>query len=111
MSRARWWEVSGVFDGWKIIKHTIKASTPDMARKKVRAKYRRGALAGFPLEVRETSGPRPIHPCGCTIYNGGQCFNCLNGAHDLCADSCDTERAKTPGVVVTFSALAGVSRD
>lgn len=25
-----------------------------------------------------------IHPCKCTDYNGGQCYNCLNGAHKIC---------------------------
>lgn len=24
------------------------------------------------------------HPCTCRAYNGGQCYNCLNGAHDIC---------------------------
>lgn len=24
------------------------------------------------------------HPCTCTSYNGGQCYNCLNGAHHIC---------------------------
>lgn len=25
-----------------------------------------------------------IHPCKCTGYNGSQCYNCLNGAHNIC---------------------------
>lgn len=25
-----------------------------------------------------------LSPCDCTKYNGGQCFNCLNGAHRIC---------------------------
>ena len=25
-----------------------------------------------------------IHTCGCDSYNGGPCYNCLNGAHELC---------------------------
>jgi hypothetical protein len=24
--------------------------------------------------------------CDCTKYNGGQCYNCLNGGHDICDD-------------------------
>lgn len=24
--------------------------------------------------------------CNCTLYNGGQCYNCLNGAHRICGD-------------------------
>ena len=41
------------------------------------------------------TGETPIYPCKCTAYNGGQCYNCLNGAHYLCAASCDT---KTTGI-------------
>jgi len=25
-----------------------------------------------------------IYPCKCKAYNGGQCYNCLNGAHHIC---------------------------
>ena len=28
---------------------------------------------------------KQIHPCSCTSYNGGQCYNCLNGAHSTCS--------------------------
>ena len=24
-----------------------------------------------------------LHPCKCATYNGRQCYNCLNGAHDI----------------------------
>jgi hypothetical protein len=34
-----------------------------------------------------------IHPCTCTYYNGGQCYNCLNGAHELC-DGKDKKKCK-----------------
>ncbi len=33
-----------------------------------------------------------LHPCKCTSYNGRQCYNCLNGAHDLCDSGCKTKR-------------------
>lgn len=57
MSRARWFEVAGCVFGGRIVTHTLKASSPEMARKKVRAKYKRGAFAGYPLSVRETIAP------------------------------------------------------
>ncbi len=47
--------------------------------------------------------PKPnsvLHPCKCTSYNGGQCYNCLNGAHNLCADGCKTKRSKQIGVMI-----------
>ena len=25
-----------------------------------------------------------FYPCTCDDYNGGQCYNCLNGAHRIC---------------------------
>lgn len=30
----------------------------------------------------------PLHPCDCTGYNGGQCYNCLNGFHVGCPFHC-----------------------
>ena len=40
-----------------------------------------------------------FHPCGCTDYNGGQCYNCLNGFHAGCDGNCDkknpTEQPKS----------------
>ncbi len=43
-----------------------------------------------------------IHPCGCTAYNGGQCYNCLNGAHNICnaEKRCRVKTAKVCGVVI-----------
>jgi len=32
----------------------------------------------------ENAQPEQIHPCSCTSYNGKQCYNCLNGAHEIC---------------------------
>jgi hypothetical protein len=29
-------------------------------------------------------GGAQIYPCDCKSYNGRQCYNCLNGAHDIC---------------------------
>ena len=39
-----------------------------------------------------------IHPCRCTDYNGGQCYNCLNGFHKGCAKRCRTKNAKVMGL-------------
>ncbi len=38
--------------------------------------------------------------CACTDYNGGQCYNCLNGAHDICKspDGCKTLTAYQQGI-------------
>ncbi len=33
--------------------------------------------------------------CDCTKYNGGQCYNCLNGGHDIC-DSGRGRCSRTP---------------
>ena len=43
-----------------------------------------------------------IHPCECKAYNGGQCYNCLNGAHDLCAANCKVKRSKQVGLMLVF---------
>lgn len=45
-----------------------------------------------------------IHPCKCTDYNGDQCYNCLNGAHDICAarKRCKTRKAKQVGLLLVF---------
>lgn len=47
---------------------------------------------------------KQIHPCKCADYNGGQCYNCLNGAHDIChADKrCKAKASKTPGLMLVF---------
>lgn len=43
-----------------------------------------------------------IHPCKCTDYNGGQCYNCLNGAHDIChaKRKCGKRSARQIGLVI-----------
>lgn len=49
------------------------------------------------------SKPKPrtdIHPCKCKEYNGGQCYNCLNGAHHICVKKCKTKTTSI-GLVVT----------
>ena len=64
-----------------------------MSKKKVKARRRTvpkeiraiRALAKDPLFV-EKSKREMIFPCDCTKYNGGQCYNCLNGAHYICDD-------------------------
>lgn len=37
-----------------------------------------------PLTKIKTKENGVLHPCSCTDYNGGQCYNCLNGAHEIC---------------------------
>lgn len=48
-----------------------------------------------------------IHPCKCTNYNKDQCYNCLNGAHDICnaRKGCKTRRVKSPGLFVVVKNL------
>jgi len=42
-----------------------------------------------------------IHPCKCTDYNGGQCYNCLNGAHRICeAGKCKKRNAGRIGLTI-----------
>jgi len=47
-----------------------------------------------------------FHPCTCTDYNGGQCYNCLNGAHQWCEakgkSKCKKGNAKLMGVKLIF---------
>lgn len=31
--------------------------------------------------------------CACNVYNGGPCYNCINGAHSICAGNCDQKEA------------------
>lgn len=49
-----------------------------------------------------------IHPCKCTDYNGGQCYNCLNGAHRICEakKKCSKRNAKRPGLLLVFKGKA-----
>jgi hypothetical protein len=46
--------------------------------------------------------PKTAHPCKCTGYNGGQCYNCLNGAHELCSckPKCKSPNAKQVGLAI-----------
>lgn len=43
---------------------------------------------------------KPFHPCACKGYNGGQCYNCLNGAHRMCscAKKCRKRSSRFLGV-------------
>ncbi len=45
-----------------------------------------------------------IHPCKCTAYNRGQCYNCLNGAHHICSakKKCGAPRAKEMGLKIVI---------
>ncbi len=40
-----------------------------------------------------------LHPCKCTAYNGGQCYNCMNGAHSYCT-ACGQPNDKQIGIVI-----------
>ncbi len=52
------------------------------------------------------------HPCKCTSCNGGQCYNCLNGAHDICDAKvkCKKRRAKQIGVMLKFTSVKESSK-
>lgn len=39
------------------------------------------------------------HSCDCKEYNGGQCYNCINGAHEYC-EACGKKNAKQMGVKI-----------
>lgn len=41
---------------------------------------------------------RELHKCDCKEYNGGQCYNCLNGAHKYCPACSKTENEKSLGL-------------
>lgn len=43
-----------------------------------------------------------IHPCTCTNYNGGQCYNCLNGAHEFCDGNCNQKNSKHLGLQIVI---------
>lgn len=51
-----------------------------------------------------------IHPCQCTDYNGGQCYNCLNGFHAGCGKRCKTKNAKVMGVRILFRSARKAKR-
>jgi hypothetical protein len=50
--------------------------------------------------------PILIHPCQCIDYNRDQCYNCLNGAHDICEargkKRCKKRQAKQVGLRLVF---------
>ena len=43
-----------------------------------------------------------LHPCNCKQYNGEQCYNCLNGAHNICVDKkkCKSKNSSHLGVKI-----------
>ena len=53
-------------------------------------------------EASPVQGDVRLHPCRCTAYNGGQCYNCLNGAHDICSATkkCRQRRDKVLGLPI-----------
>ena len=44
----------------------------------------RETACALPAEMPDA----PLFPCDCTGYNGGQCYNCLNGFHVGCPHHC-----------------------
>jgi hypothetical protein len=59
----------------------------------------------FSIGVRfKPERPQMIHPCDCTSYNGGQCYNCLNGFHSHCEGKkkCETKDSKSLGLKLTW---------
>lgn len=47
--------------------------------------------------MKESPTAEQLSPCNCTNYNGGQCYNCLNGAHSICEQKapCNKKAALT----------------
>ena len=47
-----------------------------------------------------------VHPCSCTNYNGGACYNCLNGYHPGCngkgKKACKKKASKQLGLRMVF---------
>ncbi len=45
-----------------------------------------------------------IHHCNCKDYNGGQCYNCLNGAHEFCSAKkiCRNKNSKQLGLPIVI---------
>lgn len=58
-----------------------------------------------------------IHTCKCHDYNNSQCYNCLNGAHDICSarGKCKTRPSKVLGMLIVIGKkpkrTAGRKRD
>ena len=57
---------------------------------------------GTPQSVSDLKDNVMLHPCKCTSYNGQQCYNCLNGAHDICGGTpkCKQKRDKVLGLPI-----------
>jgi hypothetical protein len=54
------------------------------------------------MKRRKVNGK--FHPCTCDSYNGDQCYNCLNGAHNICEGEtkCNRSRKKQGNVGVNL---------
>ena len=72
---------------------------------------RRGLLKCYNQMKTTLLPPRRIKPegfifhrCACTGYNGGQCYNCINGAHELCdhTPKCANKNSRQVGVKLVF---------
>jgi len=50
------------------------------------------------------AGPSLFHPCSCISYNGKQCYNCLNGAHEFCGskNKCKKRNSKHLGLGIVI---------
>jgi hypothetical protein len=65
----------------------------------------------------ETSGPRSLqdvvmpHSCDCKNYNGGQCYNCLNGFHRGCDGRCKKPNARRMGLRIVYAAQRRTERN
>ena len=55
---------------------------------------------------------RQVYPCKCKNYNQEQCYNCLNGAHDICESrrGCKTAR-RGIGLTMVFIAADEAKRN
>ena len=94
------------------------------AQRKAAGRKRRSDLytgVALPKTVRITVAPDgtetppwppQLHPCGCTNYNGGQCYNCLNGAHSICSakKKCGCKNANQIGGILVFKAAVAKRR-
>lgn len=49
---------TAIWGDFKIVERTLRAADPTDARKRMRAKFRRGSLTGHPITVDETSNPK-----------------------------------------------------
>ena len=56
------------------------------------------SVAGWELAKSQEIDLSKLHPCKCTAYNGGACYNCINGFHKGCDHGCKTKNSKHMGL-------------